>query len=132
MRVRKHLGFICLMAGSLLSGSLHAAETFDQSIKPFHSKLAMLCPEKHLENLSPGDLNVVIDDYLRGLPAQEEKRMTQAAQPMCGTSIAGVSCANIAFIRAAHRLKTTKTLAKAACQSGFVCREIGLHTAAIE
>lgn len=97
------------------------AESYEQSIAPFNRALARICPAKHLENLSPGFLDVVIQDYLRQLPAREEDRIQRAAQPMCVESHAGVSCANIGYIRAARKLQFTTRLAKAACESGYVC-----------
>jgi hypothetical protein len=97
------------------------AESYEQSIAPFKRALARICPAKHLENLSPGFLEIVIDDYLRQQPAREEERIQRAAQPICVGSVAGVSCGNIGYIRAARKLRLTTRLAKAACESGYVC-----------
>lgn len=99
-----------------------AKETYVQSIKPFDRATARFCPASHLENIDPGNLNLIIDAYLESLTPEAEKRMARAAQPMCVESVAGVSCANIAYIRAARRLGRTSDLAKAACHSGYVCR----------
>ena len=102
--------------------SSSAAESYVQSIKPFHQALARLCPQQHLENLTPGILDTIIEGFLDTLPARTRSKIERAAQPMCVKSAAGVSCSNIATIRAARKLQMTGRLAKAACESGYVCR----------
>jgi hypothetical protein len=102
-------------------GSATARETYVQSIEPYNAALARLCPEKHLKNLSPGDLNVIVEDFLNGLSAAESGRWKQAAQPMCTESLGGVSCVNIAYVRAATKLGKMDELAGAACHSHYIC-----------
>jgi hypothetical protein len=116
----------CLTVGTaivLSFGYAFAQETYEQSIKPYNSSLARLCPKKHLENLYPGDFNAVIEGFLDNLTSKEASRWQRAAKPMCVGSQAGVSCANIAFVRAAIKLKKVDELAKAACRSKYVCSE---------
>jgi hypothetical protein len=102
-------------------GAVKAQETYVESIKPYNAALAGLCPEKHLENLSSGDFNQIIEDYLGGLSSVEQSRWGQAAQPMCAESMVGISCANIAYVRAATKLRKMDELAGAACHSGYIC-----------
>jgi hypothetical protein len=109
---------IAMMSGT---GGTVAQETYVQSIKPYNAALARLCPEKHLENLFPGDFNVVVERFLHGLSRTDLSRWEKAAQPMCVGSVAGVSCANIAHVRAATKLGKTNALAGAACHSEYVC-----------
>ena len=104
-------------------GYATARETYLQSIKPYEASLAQLCPQKHLENLYPGDFNVVIENFLDGLTPKESRNWQRAAEPMCVESEAGVSCANIAFVRAATKLGKMNELAKAACQSKYSCSD---------
>jgi hypothetical protein len=98
------------------------AESYAQSIKPFHQALARLCPQQHLENRTPGILDTIIEGYRDTLPARVASKLERAAQPICVESTAGVACLNIAYIRAAGKLQMTDRLAKAACESGYVCR----------
>jgi len=112
-----------LLASAIISASA-ASESYVQSIRPFNRALARICFAKHLKNLNPGGLDLVINDYLDTLSLLERRKMERAAQPMCVESIAGVSCSNIAYIRAARKLHLTDKLAKAACQSGYVCRAL--------
>ena len=112
------------IGGSLLlmATTSAAPETYVQSIQPFWKALARECPAKHLENLSPGILNMIIEEYLNSLSDRTIASAVQGAQPMCTQSVAGVSCANIAYIRAFNRFGEIRRVAHAACRSGFVCR----------
>lgn len=121
MGKRHSLGLIIGAAMLLGVGNANAQETYDQSIKPYNAALVRLCPEKHLENLYPGDFNVVIEGFLNGLSDADASRWNKAAQPMCVKSVAGVSCINIGFVRAATKLGKMDQLAKAACHSKYVC-----------
>jgi hypothetical protein len=118
-----------LRVGALIGISLAVAanasaesETYVQSIQPFWKALAKECPKKHLEQLAPGDLDIVIARYLDSLPAKRSEALYKAAQPMCVESLMGVSCANIGYIRAFNRFGLTRRVAHIACSSGFVCR----------
>jgi len=115
---------LAILAGpGVLSAATRSTETYVQSIVPFNRALAALCPAQHLENVNPGILDdLIIRNYRSRLPKRVQLRMKLAAQPMCVESVAGVSCSNIAYIRAARKLGMTVSLARAACSSGYVCR----------
>jgi len=114
---------LAILAGpGVLSAATRSTETFVQSIVPFNRALAALCPAQHLENVNPGILDLIISNYRSRLSKRVQLRMTRAAQPICVESVAGVSCSNIAYIRAARKVGMTVSLARAACSSGYVCR----------
>ena|SRR6266481_541371 len=121
LRSSRALLIVAAFACSFPLGAF-GAETYVQSIRPFNHALAQLCPAQHLENVNPGTLEMIIEAYLDKLPVRAARRMERAAQPMCVESVAGVSCSNIAYIRAARKLRMTVSLARAACTSGYVCR----------
>lgn len=120
MRLRRH--FYLIFAAALgASGAAVGAQAYVQSIKPFNGAIARICPVKQLEKLSAGDLNTIIQEYLDQLSAKRAKAMKQASQPMCVESIGGISCVNIAYIRAAKQLAAMDALARYACHSGYSC-----------
>jgi hypothetical protein len=109
------------IALTLAVGVAMAQETYEQSIKPYNDALGRLCPEKRLQNLSYGDFNEILEDYVMGLPSSEQGPWKQAAEAGCADSIAGVSCANISYIRLATKLRKIDEVAGAACQAGYAC-----------
>ena len=118
---RTRLSIILGMAAISGLGVAKAQETYVESIRPYNAALEWFCPEKRLENLTPGDFNTIIEDFLKTLPNADLDVWKQAAQPMCVDSVAGVSCANIAYVRAATKLRKIDDLAEAACHSKYVC-----------
>lgn len=92
------------------------AETYVQLMQPYNAALARLCPQKHLENMNPGIFNMIIETFLSKKNEAEQTHWQRAAQPMCKDSVAGISCANIAYVRAATKLGKIDELAYAACQ----------------
>jgi hypothetical protein len=99
-----------------------AKETYVQSIQPFWRALARQCPSRHLEYLEPGNLELVIEKFLNRFSEERQAALYTAAQPMCVESQIGVSCSNIAYIRAFIRLRMIRGLAHTACASGFMCK----------
>jgi hypothetical protein len=100
------------------------AETYEDSIKPYNALLQRECPDKHLEWLSPADLNEVIDPFRESLAPDQRAKLDRVAdtKTACAQNIAGTSCANIAYIRAATKLKLLPKLAGAVCNLPLVCR----------
>lgn len=121
MEKRHGCRLILGMAMLFSVGTAAAQETYIQSIKPYNAALTRLCPEKHLENLDPGELDVIIENFVSGLSDADASRWNKAAQPMCVNSVAGVSCVNSAFVRAATKLGKVDQLAKAVCDSKYAC-----------
>ena len=109
----------CCLGLALLSLSAVAAraETYEQSIKPYNALLHRYCPAKHLEWLSPADLNDVIDPFRQSFVPGQRANLDRVADPKaaCAHSIVGVSCANIDYIRAATKLKLLPKFAKMVC-----------------
>jgi hypothetical protein len=115
MGIRGRRGIILGLALSLGVGAANA-ETYVQLMQPYNAALARLCPQQHLENMDPGIFNMVIDAFLSKKSEAEQTHWQRTARPMCKESVAGISCVNIAYVRAATKLGKIDELAYAACQ----------------
>ena len=116
----------CFLASTLLAlFTISArAETYEESIKPYDALLHRYCPDKHLEWLAPADLNEVVDPFRESFASDQRAKLDRVAAPeaACAQTVAGVSCANIAYIRAASKLKLLPKFAKMVCNLPVVCK----------
>lgn len=95
----------------------------------YSADLARICPDKHLDLLSPADLNDVIEiDYRHRLaPAVRTELDRLAGRRADGgvracAGVNGTSCPNMAYLRAALAMKRTYDLAVQVCSMHEECR----------
>jgi len=114
---------VVLLTVALSAFPLSAMAQID-NYKPYHMLLARNCPSKRLELVSPADLNVLIDDFHDSLPANEKNRMDRAndTKKVCAKVIAGLTCGNVADLRAMTKVGLLVNFAKRVCASGLVCK----------
>jgi hypothetical protein len=95
---------------------------------PLNALLERNCPTKHLDFLNPIDFNDAVDPFRTSLPATTREQLDQMADPRkaCADTTAGTAegakCANLAFIKAATRLKLLPLFARKICALPLVCR----------
>ena len=107
-----------------LSPASTASETYLESAKTYFDALGKACPDKHLENLYPGQLYLVIEQFKESLSLSQRNSFESWAQTTCHGN--GISCDNAGSLRAARDLNMTQRLAEKACASNFVCRSVGV------
>ncbi len=107
---------------AVLAVSAHAAD-YETITKPYHDALRHRCPEKHLDLLSPADLNDVIESLRDSLPPARRGRLDRTAdmKRACAHTIAGIGCMNTAYIHAATRLELLPEFAKMVCGLPIAC-----------
>jgi hypothetical protein len=120
------VGCACVL---LTHAAYPAPLTPEQKIHvPLNALLERYCPAKHLEFLAPADFNDAVDPFRTSLPSATRTQLDQTADPRkaCADTIAGTtagtSCANLAFIKAATRLKLLPLFAKKLCTLPLACR----------
>lgn len=91
---------------------------------PYHELLAKECRAKHLEWVSPGDLDLLITDFHDALPEAQRINLDRAndANTACALVVAGLTCGNVSALRAMTKERLLTAFAKKVCQSGLVCR----------
>ena len=91
---------------------------------PYHELLAKECGAKHLEWVSPADLDLLITNFHDALPKAQQSNLDRAnnAATACAQVIAGLTCGNVSALRAMTKTGLLTTFAKKLCKSGMVCR----------
>lgn len=93
---------------------------------PFEDALNRICPAKHLERLTPGSLDMGLQDFAEGLAprprAALQNRMQAADKRDCAHVEMGLSCSNHAALRA-MRPAEIAAFARRLCRAPVVCRE---------
>jgi hypothetical protein len=92
---------------------------------PYHVLLAKECGAKHLEWISPGQLNDVILDFEGALPKSAKAKLDRANNEkiVCANVEMGATCENVSHMKAMSKIGLLTKFAKSVCNSGLVCRE---------
>ncbi|HUO03373.1 MAG TPA: hypothetical protein VMU31_11375 [Rhizomicrobium sp.] len=93
---------------------------------PYHALLAKECPAQHLELLSPGELDDLIEvNFHDALPGSLQTRLDTAdrtEKEACANAVAGLACFNVAYLRAMSDVNLLPRFAKLVCASGLSCK----------
>jgi len=107
--------------GSNQGGNVPAGATQD-----FHALLAKQCPDSHLEWLSQGELDDLIEVNFHDSLSQSLQSRLDAAygqeKQACANLTQGLSCINIAYIKAMGDAGLLPRFTKVLCESGLICR----------
>lgn len=85
-------------------------------------EFARQCPAQHLENMTPGDLELLMEDFEARLTPTEKRLQQELVGKRCALIEAGLSCGNAATAEAYRRLRRLKAFVHEACASGWTCR----------
>jgi hypothetical protein len=123
-RKRHHgaIALIFLISGILIQPSRGAPETDARTDVPYTAMVGKLCPDSHLELLSPADLEYTFEFFLEKLPPKTRSRFEKADDARCRFVRAGLSCRNTAFLITASKLGLTSRFIAFACKAGYVCK----------
>ena len=96
---------------------------------PYRALLGKQCPEKHLEWLSPGELDDLIEvNFHDALPASLQTKLDVAdAQEKlaCASGTAGLACFNAAYLKAMNQVAVLSRFVRLVCGSGLTCQAPG-------
>ena len=92
----------------------------------YHALLAKQCPAKHLEWLSTGELDDLIEvnfhDALPGLLRTKLDAANENEKRACASGTGGMACFNAAYLRAIADVNLLASFAKMVCVSGLTCK----------
>ncbi len=92
----------------------------------YRALLAKQCPAQHLEWLSAGELDDLIEvNFHDTLPESLRSKLDAADQDekrVCANVTMGLSCFNLAYLKAMNDVGVLPRFAKLTCASGLVCR----------
>ncbi|HEV7959546.1 MAG TPA: hypothetical protein VGP01_00835 [Rhizomicrobium sp.] len=126
------LGMMSVAALALIPSILFSGAAGGQSqsqtddVALFHALLAKQCPAKHLEWLSTGELDDLIEvNFHDALPGSFRTRLDAANENekrACASGTGGLACFNAAYIRAIGDVNLLPSFAKMVCVSGLSCK----------
>jgi hypothetical protein len=109
----------------LLTDAAHVASLgpSDKILSPLNVLLQRDCPAKHLDFLGPADFNDAVDPFRTSLSSAERQQLDQTADPakVCAGANAGASCENLAYVKAAIKLKLLPLFASKICTLPLTC-----------
>jgi hypothetical protein len=122
------LALIPLMLFSGAAGGQGQSQSQNQAddFAPFHALLAKQCPARHLEWLSTGELDDLIEvnfhDTLPGSLRTKLDAANENEKRACANGTGGLACFNAAYIRAIGDVNLLPSFAKMVCVSGLTCK----------
>jgi hypothetical protein len=133
MKAMRWLGMMSVAALALIPPMLFTGAAGGQTdgggaddFAPFHALLAKQCPAKHLEWLSTGELDDLIEvNFHDALPGSLRTKLDAANENekrTCASGTGGMACFNAAYIRAIADVNLMPSFAKMVCVSGLTCQ----------
>ena len=120
------LALISVAVGGQAPVQPPAGQAPADAYQTYRTMLGKVCPLKHLELLSPGELDDLIEvNFHDALPRAMQTKLDAAdtnEKAACANATMGLACFNIAYIRAMDDVKLLPRFAKMVCESGMVCR----------
>jgi hypothetical protein len=89
---------------------------------PYLAELKRQCPAQRLENLTAGDLELLMEGFQPRLTPAQLRQQQDAVGARCARVEAGLSCGNVATLETYKRLGLLRDFARAACASGWRCK----------
>ncbi len=108
-----------LLAAALLAATAAHAQGVTP---PYLAELKRQCPAQHLENMTAGDLELLMEGFESRLTPAQVRQQQDAVGARCARVEAGLSCGNVATLETYRKLGLLKDFARAACASGWTCR----------
>lgn len=111
-----------LLAALTLALPLVATAATPMVDRPFLAELARQCPAQHLENLSAGGLELIMEGFEARFTPAQTRELQDTIGERCAKIEAGLSCGNGATLDLFRRRHMLKAFVREACASGVTCR----------
>ena len=115
---------ITLTAAIWMGSTVGLAAQID-NYTPYHVLLAKDCNSKHLEWLSPAELNDLIVQDFRGQLSSREKAAVDRfnnEKIECADVTMGATCETVSYLRAMTKAQILPRFAKFVCETGKECK----------
>jgi hypothetical protein len=89
---------------------------------PYLAELKKHCPAQRLDNMTAGDLELLMEGFETRLTPAQKRQQQGAVGVRCARIEAGLSCANSATLDTYRRLGLLKDFAREACASRWSCK----------
>jgi hypothetical protein len=89
---------------------------------PYLAELKRQCPAQRLENMTAGDLELLMEGFEPRLTPAQKRQQQDAVGVRCARIEAGLSCGNAATLETYRSLGLLKDFVREACASGWSCK----------
>jgi len=89
---------------------------------PYLAELKRQCPAQHLQNMTAGDLELMMERFEPRLTPAQTRRRQDAVGARCARIEAGLSCANAATLDTYKAVGLLTPFVREACASGWSCK----------
>ncbi|HEX3366666.1 hypothetical protein [Phenylobacterium sp.] len=122
--------FLAAVLFTLAAPSIHAAPKtpYGRAMTPFVAELNRQCPGRDLQDLSAGDLELIMEGFVERLTPAQRHKVEDAVGYRCARVEAGLTCANIASLDTFHRLGVLGSFVREACATKWTCKAFAACT----
>lgn len=113
---------LALLTAAALLGLPLAAQAEPRPDSLYAVELRHQCAGKHLEQMTAGDLDLIMEDFGGTLSKTQVRVVQDAVGRRCARIEGGLSCGNAATLSAYRRLGVLKAFVRRACASGWTCQ----------
>ena len=118
MRLKQLLAIFC---GLMLAAPAAARTPYERAMAPYLAALHRQCPGRDLEDLSLGDLNLIMEGFDERLASAQKQSVARQVRLECRHSIAGLGCANTGALLAYERLGVLPRFVSQVCATSWRC-----------
>jgi hypothetical protein len=115
--------FLALAAVIVAAPAAHAAARtpYDRAMAPYIAELNRQCPGRHLENLTPGDFELIMEGFEERLTTAQRHEIEGVIGEACVRTEAGLTCGNVATIGVFRRHKVLPAFVHEVCATTWKC-----------
>jgi hypothetical protein len=95
---------------------------YDRAMRPFIAELDRQCPGRRLQDLSAGDLELVMEGFEERLAPAQRRQVQDAVGYRCARIEAGLTCGNVASLDVFRRIGVLPRFVHEVCATTWTCR----------
>ena len=115
-----------LIAALVIAAAAGAARSepdapYHRVMDPYFAELDRQCPGRDLQDLTPADLELIMEGFEDRLTPPQRRDIAKAVHQGCRRTIAGLTCGNVATIRTFRRWNRLPQFTAAVCATAWRC-----------
>jgi hypothetical protein len=99
-----------------------APKTPHRATDPYVAELNRQCRARDLQDLSAGDLELIMEGFEDRLTLAQRRKVQDAVGYRCARIEAGLTCGNAASLDAFRRLGVLRSFVTEVCAAGWTCK----------
>jgi hypothetical protein len=112
---------LLLVIAGLLATTPAQAAPLSHRAPPYVAELNRQCSGRRLQDLSPGDLELIMEDFETRLTPVQRRKIEAAIGERCLRVEAGISCGNAATLDVFRRERVLRSFVHDVCATTWTC-----------